>query len=394
MGTVISTRSVLLILLMAALAASPVLSQDEDATVPSWREKFARKYETPRDYGYDWKLGWMFALTPEDGVLPGLGAILYRHGFRQFPYTYRMELTGGASIPTGRMKLVYVLSMPSLGKRFSFDLRSHFSEVELRNFYGYGNDTRTDKDRERRDFYRVASQELALHTLLSYAIHNSLHLGLGTHAKHLKVTHREERFLTSDDLGPYGNDRLFIGLGGGVHLDTRDHHLAPHRGVWARASGWNYADPLDDGKPFQRVTAEVRVYIGDTLFTDVMAAVRLKGEKIYGEPPLHEAAFLGGSGSLRGFPMQRFAGDASLLACAEVRIALARPKLIVPTEVGLLFLADAGRVWVSNASPGGVHADAGVGLWLAPLSRDVILSLSAARSTEGLFVTGGVGFGF
>ncbi|HET6272261.1 MAG TPA: hypothetical protein VFG32_04735, partial [Bacteroidota bacterium] len=64
------------------------------------------------------------------------------------------------------------------------------------------------------------------------------------------------------------------------------------------------------------------------------------------------------------------------------------------TEVGMHILGDVGRVWVDESSPGGWHSDAGGGLWFAPLSRDVIISVSAASSVDGLFVYGGLGFAF
>ncbi|MCK5572314.1 MAG: hypothetical protein KAJ12_06115, partial [Bacteroidetes bacterium] len=68
--------------------------------------------------------------------------------------------------------------------------------------------------------------------------------------------------------------------------------------------------------------------------------------------------------------------------------------IIVPTEFGLTLLGDIGRVWVDGESPGDWHTDAGLGLWLAPLNRDLLFSFVAARSVEGLFVNAGVGFSF
>jgi len=130
------------------------------------------------------------------------------------------------------------------------------------------------------------------------------------------------------------------------------------------------------------------------VLTDVMLGLRVRGELINGVFPFHEAAFLGGAGSLRGFASQRFGGDASVLGSVELRISIGRWKLIIPTEVGVFFLADAGRVWVDEESPGDYHTDAGGGIWIAPLNRDVILSIAAASSVEGLFFVGGIGFGF
>jgi len=179
-----------------------------------------------------------------------------------------------------------------------------------------------------------------------------------------------------------------------VEVDTRDNPLFPMRGVHAMLEAWNYPDPFRRGHPFQKLAADFRVYIGGTLFTDMTFAVRLAAEKLHGRFPFYEAAFLGGGGSLRGYFLQRFAGDASFVASADLRIALFRMKILVPTEVGMTLLGDVGRVWVADRSEGSLHSDAGAGLWFAPLSRDVIISVSAASSVDGLRVNGGLGFAF
>ena len=388
----ISRLLILLVLLpaFACVLQAQDKDKDEDAAAPNWRFVFQKKYELFRDYGHDWRLGSLFALTPEDGVLLGAGPIVYEFGFHTFPYVYRMQLVAGFSVPTGKFKFVYTLSMPSLSKRFSLDLTAHASEVEVRNFYDFGNESRRDKQKEDDDFYRVSSREYFVQPTLYHVLFKRSNIGIGLSVKHFEVRDTSGRSVANLSADTLGHNRTQLGIGANLVIDTRNHPLIPHRGLYVKLGAWNYPDPFKSRPPFQRIIGDLRFYIGDTLITDVMLALRLSAEKVYGSFPFYEAAFLGGPRTLRGYTLQRFAGDAAAFASAELRFSLFRAKLLVPTEVGLFLLADVGRI----LAPGGLHSDTGVGVWLAPMNRNVILSFAGASSVDGLFISGGVGFGF
>ncbi|HEX6308672.1 MAG TPA: ShlB/FhaC/HecB family hemolysin secretion/activation protein, partial [Longimicrobiales bacterium] len=96
---------------------------------------------------------------------------------------------------------------------------------------------------------------------------------------------------------------------------------------------------------------------------------------------VHEAAFLGGRNSLRGFETDRFAGDAAAYGSTELHLPLGTLTLLVRGEVGAFGLADAGRVWFDGDSPGGWHTSFGGGAWFSSLGRT--LSLTYARGDIG-----------
>ena len=397
--SLIAPLVVILIQVVVARAQESEKSAD-DAATPGWRFEFQKKYELFRDYGCDWRLGTFFELNAEDGLILGAGPILYQFGFRAYPYVSRMELIGGLSLSTARYKIVYNAFWPAFSQHVSLDLKAHVSQIEVRNFYGYGNQSPRDEQREDGGFYRVASQEYVVQAVLRYSLGGSSSVRLGVGFRDFTAREQADRILSGSQIlagSPFaglGADRTLGSMGAAVVVDTRDHLLAPRGGVYLSAEGWNVFELFDNRSPFQKVVGEFRLYLGDTLLTDIMLAVRLHGEILNGRFPFFEAAFLGGTGSLRGFSAQRFAGDASAFGSAELRFSVGRWMIIVPTEVGLFFLGDAGRVWVDGDSPGGAHTDAGAGVWLAPLSRDTLLSFGLASSVDGVFVFGGVGFGF
>ncbi|MGB6122889.1 MAG: BamA/TamA family outer membrane protein [Bacteroidota bacterium] len=389
--------SLVCLLIVSTSGAFPQETNEEtndDATVPTWREEFMRLFEPPRDYGHDWRLGSLFGLTPEDGLLLGAGPILYEFGFRKFPYTYRMQLVGGITIATGRVKFVYTLGMPRLSRTLSLDLYTHFSQLEVRNFYGFGNSTTRNPAAEENDFYRVPSQEFWLQPTLYHSLFKRSNIGVGLWFKHFTVRGTETRKYQEVGQDTLDDNRANVGIGLQFRVDTREHSLFPSSGAYLYLSGFNHFYVFSEKDPFQKITGDLRLYLGGTLFTDIQLALRVGGEKIFGEPPVYEAASLGGGRSLRGYFSQRFTGDASLFGSADLRLSLGRYFIIIPTEIGLILLADAGRVWLNGDSDGNWHTDAGLGLWFAPLSRDFLLSVIAAQSVEGLFINAGAGFSF
>src|SRR5207247_10044958 len=94
-------------------------------------------------------------------------------------------------------------------------------------------------------------------------------------------------------------------------------------------------------------------------------AVGVAGKKVWGTYPLHEAAYVGGATTVRGFVEHRFAGDASLYGNVELRLSVARLVFLVPIDVGVFGLRDAGRVYRSGEASGRWHAGVGGGLWSA-----------------------------
>ncbi len=117
-------------------------------------------------------------------------------------------------------------------------------------------------------------------------------------------------------------------------------------------------------------------------------------EKIWGGFPYYDAAYLGGTSTLRGFPRERFAGEASVNGVAAATLKLFRYYFLFPTDFGIFILCDAGRVWLDGESPGGWHTSFGGGVFVSPTYRQLTFSIGAAQSDEGLRLSFGGGFKF
>ena len=109
--------------------------------------------------------------------------------------------------------------------------------------------------------------------------------------------------------------------------------------------------------------------------------------------PFFEAATLGGRESVRGLRRQRYAGDAAIWGNAELRLRLTNGQ-VVPARIGILGLADAGRVFVQGQPSDRWHTAFGGGIWLSMGKPENVVSLVMARS-EGrtqLYLQGGFMF--
>jgi len=228
-----------------------VHGENDDAVVPGWRYEFQDEYELFRDYGTDWRLGSSFALNSEDGLILAAGPILYQFGCRTFPYVYRMQLLGGVSIPTGRFKLVYSGFWPRISEHLSITVNAHASQLELINFYGFGNESMRDDAKESGGYYRVSSTEFLAQPSLQYLIGHGFVTALGMAVKNFKVRDAEEdRLINPSVLEQYGDNRTLGSLGLSLLVDTRDHPMAPHGGISLGLQAWNYLEVFGNQTPF------------------------------------------------------------------------------------------------------------------------------------------------
>jgi hypothetical protein len=341
----------------------------------------------PPDWGHLWlPLPWTY-YDPDLGFLLGGGAVYQQFGFRSDPYRYAVRVRAGYATTerTGRVELG--LEVPDAIGRATGQLEARFSGIDVIRFHGLGNDSRIPRGEA---FYRVEQKQFRVRPAVAVPLTPSMHLSLGTVFQVARTTLEDGTLL--DSLRPYGVG-TFKQLGADVELqlDTRNRTGAPSRGVLFAASGTAYPAILSGDSAFARVRGEFATYLSASIPTEPTLALRVGGEKIWGRFPFFEAAFLGGSGTVRGFRKQRFGGDASLFGNAELRLVLSRISVLLPGDIGVFGLADAGRVFLSGESSDTWHSAFGGGLWLSFLDRASTLSVAVARSDEetGVYVRGG-----
>jgi outer membrane protein assembly factor BamA len=267
-----------------------------------------------------------------------------------------------------------------------------YSGIDVLHWYGAGNDTDESGDR---DFYEVKRGLIRAEPTTTVHVSEDFEADLNVRFDYSRTdTVPDEPTLVSETR-PYGVGSFGLAsIGAGARLDTRDRIVATTRGPFVLANARFFPGVLDLSEgAFTRIGGEASTYLSLTEKGDHTLAIRVGGEKIWGDPPYFEAAFLGGHSTLRGYRSERFAGDATVYGSAELRLRIASIGLFVPWHVGVLGFTDIGRVYVDGASPGGWNSSAGFGVWGAPIYRRMTGTATVAFSPEGPMFYLGTGFG-
>jgi hypothetical protein len=323
------------------------------------------------------------------GFFPLAGLAVTRYGFRKQPFLTQHRFKASYATAASRFLLEYQMDWVMTTDRARTSIDAYWSEVDLIRYYGFGNDTEADRPR---GFYDVR-QDQASFTPSVTLTRGRLGMRFAAYMKRSASDTSTVSLLAADR--PYGSG-TFAQVGATLEfsVDTRNAVVAPTRGVRvsARVSYTPEVWSVDRGA-FGAVDGTLAAYVSAFGNKQTLAA-RAGGRKIWGAFPVHDAAFLGGPETIRGFTTDRFAGDASLYGSLEIRPRIAAFRFLFPNELGVVFFGDAGRVYVDGRSPGGWHAAAGGGLWIAPQARAYTFSVTVARSREytAFYVTSGFAF--
>ncbi len=316
------------------------------------------------------------------GLVPKIAVTRYVYGFREVPYAAMMGAEASYSSGLNGWDVGVEGDRRFEASRLHLLGEARMSQLEMVEFHGLGNDVPD----LRGSFYEVRQQQWVLHPAVGVSVGPHSDVSVGPIAKYVSTSGPAEGFLSKQEL--YGAGHVGqAGLELAVHHDTRDDPQNPHRGLVVDASGAAYPGIWNLKTGFQQVTASAATYFPLSLPPHAVLALRGGGEKLFGAYPFYEAAYIGGSETVRTIPHHQVLGDASVFGGAELRVPLARFAFVLPLDVGAIGWFDAGRVYVQGASPGGWHSAAGAGFWLGVLgpATGITMSLTNRRDRRVLF---------
>ncbi|HYR06934.1 MAG TPA: BamA/TamA family outer membrane protein [Longimicrobium sp.] len=304
------------------------------------------------------------------GPVLGIGPVWTRYGFRRQPYARQISIRALYGPLEEGIGVEATGDFKRTGTGGGLWLAAGARTFHLTRFHGFGNQSPGEIEER----FEVTSDAVQAEALWYGPVGRRGTYRFGPVARWLST--REPAFTHVRE--PPGADG-WSGAGALAELrvDGRDTLPVTRRGWWlgARAEGFG-----GDLGPFGSVGGEAGTYL--SLGAGPILALRAGGEVVRGDFPFHQAAFLGGPGSLRGYPYQRFAGDAAAFGSAELRQPLGQVKLLVRGRLGVFALADAGRVWMGSDSPGDWHTDVGGGLWFETLGYAGTLTIAHGDVTR------------
>lgn len=322
----------------------------------------------PREWGTSSRLFVPYAAWPSEiGPVVGGGPAFAAYGFRSFPHRSAFSLRAEAAPLHRRFGVRADARFVRTGSIGETRLSAAATNISFTRFHGYGN---ASPDSPAADDHRLWARELAA----SVTVERRLGRGFeGAVGPEVGAVDPEPYPLPEEAAADaHGFDAFGVaGMAAQLSLDRRDAAAYPTRGVHLVARGAAY--PLvwgDAPEAFARFSGVGTAYLPLPFPLETTLALRAGGDHVLGEAPVQYAAFLGGGSSLRGERRQRYAGTSSAFANAEARMRLGRTHFgIARGELGMLVLADAGRVFHSADESDRWHRAFGGGLWAATLDR-------------------------
>jgi hypothetical protein len=340
------------------------------------------------------------------GIVPSIGFARYKYGFRRVPYsTMTMaEVAYSTAVEGFDIELGYDKRFES--SSFHLPVTAAMLQLEVVEFRGFGNDVPDLQGA----FYDVRQTQWSFRPALGFSPNTKSDISLGPVLRYTSTDSTANRFISQQQ--PYGFDGFAqAGLQLQLHYDTRGSDELFEVGgrnvlvtlgegpklptLWGkvRLTASAYPGMLDAETAYEKIAGVVSTYFTAPVLTRPVLALRGGGEKLFGNFPYFDAAFIGGSRSLRTEHRQRFAGDASLFGTAELRVPIASFPLILPLNVGAIGFVDAARVYVDGQSPGGWHQGTGAGLWIAVVRPDLGITVMRTNNPDRRTLTS-IGFAF
>lgn len=288
-------------------------------------------------------------------------------------------------------------------KTFGLDLRSRFEFIGQRitrgHYFGIGNNTSFSKSLFDEEFYFYENRELFLKYILrkkvgSFSESGKIDLFATTTFWGVNSLPRGEESLFLQEEPP-GFEKNTIGkIGAGAIFDSRNDEFYTSSGIQYEI-GFNIAPPIFGfDYSYTEVSVDLRQYV--TLFSDVVLAQRVKYDQTFGDVPFWAMPILGNDDGLRGFYLNRFRGESSILSMTEIRAWLFS-VWDDQIKVGSHLFWDTGRVYSefdSNAFFSDWKQSVGFGFAFTLFHPDFILRSDFGFSDEAFRFYFGTGYSF
>lgn len=345
---------------------------------------------TVRDWGTWVYMQRSVTYAPTIGVLASISGTRFSYGFRRYPFASRSTVRLDVSPSERRPRLTYDGRFHRMNAAQYLDLQLMASGLELIRFHGFGNETRNDSSTSH---YRVFQNLFRVEPMWVFEATRQTTFSLGAVGQY--STTRDDAGTLVGATRPYGSGPFGeVGARIAVEVDRRDVPNAARKGFRLAAQSTLYPALWSVDHTFADADVVASTYVSAGGVLAPTLALRAGGQHVWGTFPYHNAAFLGGSRSLRGWNEQRFAGRTSLFGSAELRARLGRFSILVPADIGLIGFTDVGRVFFDPEGSDVWHSGVGGGVSIAPIARSHTVTLSVARGRErtGFYIRSGFAF--
>lgn len=335
--------------------------------------------------------------NPDDGIFVGGGPVFTKYSrYRQ----QRYEILGNYAVATNAFNLRFVAQQSFPLRRVDINFSIRYNSPEYAgNYFGMGNETDWEVPRSKKEYHRLRMNRF--YTELDFVKwldgDRIQKAGPGLFYSYANAEQTIGRFiamtengLTADDLAAHAYSGIYfkyeMNTLAGMEKKTEEEFAGsntfPTRGMLMTTRGGYYAGLNQETDNFLKFSGDWVTYLSFSQRPRVVYALRVGGEKLFGDYAFHEAATLGRTENLRGYRETRFYGDASLYLNAEVRIRMKQfQTYLLNGTAGVLLFNDIGRVWLDGENSRKWHNGTGLGLWFSPFDM-AVMSVSYTASVD------------
>lgn len=371
---------------------------------------YGREIEPVHDRGT--RIGPTFGVKTGHGLgfTPKIGIARYKHGFRMIPYASMQAVDFAYSTGVQGFEVGFETDNRFESSGMHIMSESRFSQIAVADFRGFGNDVLDDVPlgvpRPEGKFYRVTQSQYLFNPAVAFSFGPRSDVSIGPIVRYTVADSARDRFIS--EARPYGF-RRFAEAGAQLRLyhDTRiAADTGSNRGtfdfegpvpppLWGtlELAGSVFPAMWDVESTYESLSGVATAYLTVPVLTRPVLALRAGGQKLFGDFPWFDAAFIGGSSSLRSEQRQRYAGDASVFGSTELRLPVGKFPLILPLDVGLLGFVDVARVYLDGDSPGGWHRGMGGGFWVGVVNPGTNVTVLATDNKDRRLLVS-LGFAF
>lgn len=354
--------------------------------------------------------GLYVGYNQDDGVFLGGGPVFNKYSRYR---NQRYEVFANYAFSTNAYNFHFAGKNVFPLKHLEWNLIANIkSPYYVMNYFGMGNETIWQSDIDKIDYYRVTMREYFVKPEFTKYLNNDEEhkVSLGLFYKYTDIDASPDRYISdftsngleTDDLLP----KSFLGASINYKLNTiskleikKENEFGGSsmfhtRGIQLETEIAHFVGLNEDTPDFTKISGEWTSYISFSSRPRVVYAIRVGGEKVFGNYVFNEAAKLGQRANLRGFRQTRFYGDANFYLNTEIRIRSKQlSSYIFNIPVGLFLFNDLGRVWIDGESSSRWHDGYGIGFWWAPYDM-ALLNVSYAGSKEDNLINLSINYQF
>jgi hypothetical protein len=325
----------------------------------------------------------------DDGFMFGGGLWYRRYGFRKSPFSSEQRLSTLFAVGQKAMQVKYRGLFVDVFPKTDLVANAEIMSPALHNFFGFGNNTRINKDSTIK-YYRARYKDIAADLMFRYKVASVFSVFAGPsfyrywneHAKNKDYILSKPSLIGLDSTDVY-SVKAYAGGKAGFLIYNLNNELFPTRGInWLTT--YTQLEPLNKNSArLSKLESDMTVYASMSFPAKWVTVLRLGAGRIFSDSlEYFQALTLGANNYLRGFRKNRFSGDALAYASLEFRIKLFDSKsYVLPGQFGLVAFNDVGRVWLKGENSHKWHDAYGGGFYYVPYNM-VLVSATVGFSSE------------